>query len=143
MSLTKITCILGKVASPSEGVVVDSTRAHGNSSKWIFDVEHNLFVQTEDSDQPILLTKTEPDLILLDLSFNVQLLDYRSSKPKPPGLLSPHVSPLDAFAAGSRIFFPEPDKLLIKVLFDTEKTKSKPKSFRYRVTVDALHSMYR
>ena len=74
--------------------------------------------------------------------FDVQLLDYRSAKPKPKGLLSPHACPLDAFAAESKIFFPEPDRLRIVVLCGNQTTDL-PSCFRYRVTVDALHSMHR
>jgi hypothetical protein len=141
MSLTKITCILGKVSSPSEGVVVDASKVHGNSSKWIFDVEHTLSPTEQEGESP-------PERLL----FRVQLLDFRSGKPKPKGLLSPHTSPLDFVAAQTCIFFPEPDDLWIAVqvlgvlLVDApgEPVAAPPApSFRYRVTVDSLHSMHR
>ncbi len=151
MSLTKLTCILGKVSSPTAGVVVDVAKIHGNSSKWIFDIEHKLSEADLDKEGPV-----EPVLL------RVQLLDFRSSKPKPKGLLSPHASPLNIFAAQTCIFFPEPDDLVIviqtlgKLLTDAAGVSvaevepvAAPASalptptLRYRVTVDALHSMHR
>jgi hypothetical protein len=72
------------------------------------------------------------------VSFDIQLLDFRHKKPRPNAMLSPHVTPLNAEACLSLIYFPDPD--LLKICVVAKNTVASP---LYRVTVDALHSLNR
>ena len=113
-----ITCRLGRVSSPTEGVKIKGLDSSmGNSNRWILDIE-------------------APG----DSEVELVLLDYRSRKPKPQGLLAPHAVPMNPTGALASVFFPEPDKLVLCVLRGDDKQQEPA---RFRLTVDALHSLMR
>lgn len=112
-------CLLGRVSCPTEGVTVDEKLTHGNSNKWIFEIT----------------APAEPRTV------EVILLDFRSGKPKPRGLLLPHATPLNAAAAQALIFFPEPDRILMQV--EPGATGWPLSPLRFRVVVDGLHTLMR
>lgn len=106
-------CVLGRISSPGNIV---TGKPVANSSRWIFDVDH------EGAD-----------------AFNVEvhLLDFISGRPRPKGICTPSAIPLNVGAAGARIYFPDPDKISISC----EPSAGAP--VRFRVTVDALHTLMR
>ncbi len=109
-------------------MVIDEEEVQGNSTRWIFDVEHKEVPNTGAAVHPIL---DRPVVV----TYDIRLLDFRHKKPRPNAMLSPHVTPLNEAACASRIFFPDPDLLRICV-----HLRGGP---LYRVTVDALHSLNR
>jgi hypothetical protein len=113
-----LNCILGRVSSPTPDVTVAGKPA-GNSSKWIFDVVH-------EGSNPI--------------TFEVRLLEYRSGHPRPASVFSPSAVPLNADAARAFIYFPDPDKLTVVC---EPRSQASAGSVRFRVTVDALHTLMR
>jgi len=108
-------------------VTVDEKLTHGNSNKWIFEIT----------------APAEPRTV------EVILLDFRSGKPKPRGLLLPHATPLNAAAAQALIFFPEPDRILMQVepgatgWFGGPPDERPLSPLRFRVVVDGLHTLMR
>ena len=116
-----ILCILGRIDCKTEGVTVDDKTAIGNSSRWIFDVEAE--------------AKTQ--------SFEFILLDYRSKKPKPQGLMSLNVMQLNEAAARALIFAPMPDKILLTLMVPRAVDPPITGPILFRVTVDGLHTLMR
>lgn len=117
-----IHCVLGKVASASEGVTVvkeDLKDAIGNSNRWIFDI-------------------VAP---YKDWLVELSLLDFRSSRPKPAGILVPKVTPLNAAAAQALIFFPDPDLIRMQIVLPANAPVSL--ELRFRVSVDGMHTLMR
>jgi hypothetical protein len=115
----QIVCKLGRVSSPTKGVVVDDSRTVGNSSKWIFDIEAPAG----------------------SMRFEIQLLDFHKGAPKRFGVLDPRAVAVNEAAALSPIYFPEPDRLVVVVEPTLGDESEEPR--RFRLTVDALHSLMR
>lgn len=111
-------CILGRISSPTPEVTV-AGKPVGNSSKWIFDVVHE-----------------GPDPV----TFEVLLLDFISGRPRPKGIYSPHAAPMNEGAAKAWVWFPDPDKLAIVC---EPRSQASVGPVRFRVTVDALHTLMR
>jgi hypothetical protein len=103
----RVTCRLGKVSSPN-GVAIDASKAGPNSSRWVFDVEHD--------------THREP-------AFELDLLSFRTGRKREAVLLSPTCAPTDAAGAKAHVRFPEPDRLRIEA--------DDVGLARYRITVDS------
>jgi hypothetical protein len=112
-----VTCLLGKISSPSDGVEVDASKAAQNSTRWIFDVTQDTSAQQ---------------------AFDFSLLDNRKKETKHSDLVSIDFTARDAEAAKACLHAPglEGPALTVQAV-DTGKT------IRYRVTVNAIHSLER
>lgn len=109
----QIACLLGRVASPDAEVNGNPTP---NSTKWIFDVEQDTTaVQT----------------------LHFQILDARTGRPKDAALLSFALTALDEKASEARLRVPHPSGP------DLTIEANKVGRIRYRVSVDAVHSLSR
>lgn len=115
--MIKITCIRGVISSEADGIEIDDSLAEGNSSNWIFDVEH-----------PAEST-----------AFSVTLLEFRGRKPKLASRLSPQLTPLNLAAAKALIYFPEPDAPRISV----NVVNGNGSPLKYRISIDVAHSLSR
>jgi len=102
-----VTCRLGKVSSPN-GVTIDASKTAGNSTRWVFDVEHDTHRES---------------------TFELDLLSFRTGKKKDDILLSPTCAPIDIAGAKAHVRFPEPDRLRIEA--------DDVGIARYRITVDS------
>ena len=116
MTAINITCLLGKISSPSDGVEVDVSRAAPNSTRWIFDVVHDTSAQQ---------------------AFDVQLLDNRTKKAKNPAFVSLDFTARDAETTKACLHAPDLNSSITIRTIDIEKT------IKYRVTVNAIHSLER
>jgi hypothetical protein len=115
MAAVRIVCLLGRVASPDEYVeIVNDDSLTPNSSRWMFDVEHD--------------TNAEEN-------FDLQLLSWRSGRPKEEGLVSITITPLCRDAARACVRVPEPDAP--KLTFEADKVGK----IYYRVTLNFVHSL--
>lgn len=103
----KVVCRLGRTSS-SNGVAVDFSKAVRNSSRWVFDVEHD--------------THREP-------AFELDLLNFGTGRKVVGVELSPHCAPTNIEAAKAHIRFPDPNRLCIEA--DDVGVA------RYRITVDS------
>lgn len=116
-----IECVLGRITSKTEGVVIDKESlrlATGNSNRWMFDVV-----------APCKNWEGE-----------LTLLDFRSGKPKPPGSLAPDVIRMNAAAAQALIFFPDPDLIKMAIVVP-EQLIAADQELRFRVSLQAIHSL--
>jgi hypothetical protein len=114
MAAVRILCLLGKVESPDEYVEIESRDTTQNSSRWMFDVEHD--------------TDAEPN-------FDLQLLEWRSGQPKDDGMVSITITPMCRNAALALVRVPEPDAP--KLTFEADKVGT----VTYRVTMNFVHSL--
>jgi hypothetical protein len=112
-----VTCLLGKISSPSNGVEVDVSKAAPNSTRWIFDVAQD--------------TSTQQAL-------DFQLLDNRSGKPKKSGFVSLDFTPRNAEATQARLHAPHINNSSFTIQADNIE-----KTILYRVTINAIHSLER
>ena len=114
MSAVKIVCLLGRVESPDGYVEIESLGTMQNSSRWMFDVEHD--------------TNAEPN-------FDLHLLEWRSGRPKDDGMMSISITPMCRDAARALLRVPEPD--VPKLTFEADKVGR----IYYRVTLNFVHSL--
>lgn len=117
MPAVEVICLLGEVRSPDDGVVVDSSEASSNSSKWIFDV-------TQDAG-----ARKSLKLQLLDKHGNVRQV----------GWFAPSVTPVNAAAAAAGLHVPEPNAPTIEIRCREDAVGE----LEYRVVVDAVHTATR
>jgi len=103
----KVVCRLGRASSPN-GVAIDASKAIHNSSRWVFDVEHD--------------THREP-------AFDLDLLSFRMGKKISGVELSPTCAPMNREAAKANIRFPDLNRLRIEA--------DDVGIARYRITVDS------
>lgn len=106
----KITCCLGRVANKAGVAAVDDHDAEHNSSRWIFDVEHDTHLVQR---------------------YELQLLAFINGRPLDRSFLTVSIAPLNRGAVEARPRVPEPDLPAIE-LDDVGKV------VRYRVTIDAV-----
>lgn len=111
----RIACLLGRVGSPDADV--DFSSAQKNSTRWVFDVEHD--------------TGEMP-------SFVFQLLDTRTGRPKDNALVSLALTPLDGSAVDACLYVMSADLPNLAITADEDAG-----TVRYRVAVDAVHSLMR
>lgn len=115
MVVVRIECLLGRVESPDEYVeIANAENLTPNSSRWMFDVEHDTDVED---------------------AFDLRLLEWRSGRPKEYGLVSISVTPMCRGAASANIRVPEPDAP--KLTFEADKVGK----ILYRVTLNFVHSL--
>lgn len=103
----KVVCRLGRASSPN-GVAIDTSKAVRNSSRWVFDVEHD--------------THREP-------AFELDLLNFGTGRKISGVELSPNCAPTNVEAAKAHIRFPDLNRLRIEA--DDVGVA------RYRITVDS------
>jgi hypothetical protein len=116
----KLQCILGRIAA-IELAPDAKLQGEQNSKRWILDIEHD----------------SKGGLVTLP----VQLLDWRTGKVVPSGLLNPSVTYMSREASMAAVFFPvlEGNKLFVAIDPDPEGTEP----VRIRLTIDALHTLMR
>lgn len=114
MVAVKIECLLGRVESPDEYVEIVADNLTQNSSRWVFDVEHDTDIES---------------------AFDLLLLEWRSRRPKEVGLVSVTITPVCRDAARANIRVPEPDAP--KLTFEADKIGK----IQYRVTLNFVHSL--
>jgi hypothetical protein len=117
VSSIRIQCELGKITSPDEDVEVDDSQAEGNSTRWVFFVEQD----------------TEKRQTL-----RFHLRDFRTGKIKNSMIPSSVPVPMDRNAALANLRTPLPQGSVQIIELDNIKGIA-----RYRVTVDAVHSLMR
>jgi hypothetical protein len=118
---------LGRIL-PVEGVVDSVFVGEQNSKRWIFEVVHE--------GGPV--------------TFEIQLVDWRTSRRIPKGLLQPAPpAPLTREAALATVYFPVCDDGRLGVSIEPEPVPGAPPDvgrngiLRFRFVVDAVHSLMR
>jgi hypothetical protein len=114
-----IQCLLGRIAPVAEvpNAVLVGER---NATKWIFEITH-------EEEDPIAAT------------FSLRLVDWRTGKPIPKGILQPTMLPRNHSAAQATVYFPSCEDGLVGVSIEyTPKANAK-----FRLAVDAVHSLMR
>lgn len=116
----KLRCILGRIAAV-ELVPDAKLKGEQNSKRWILDIEHD----------------SKGGLATLP----IELLDWRTGRVVPSGLLNPSVTYMSREASMAAVFFPvlEGSKLFVAIDPDPEGTEP----IRIRLTIDAVHSLMR
>jgi len=109
-----IACLLGRVASPDAEV---NGSPAPNSTKWIFDVEQDTTAAQ---------------------TLHFQILDARTGKPKDSPLLSFAITPLNESASGASLHISQPTGPDLAV-----KAKKVDSPIKYRIAIDAVHSLSR
>jgi hypothetical protein len=113
----RIQCELGKITSPDDDVEVDTSRAEGNSTRWVFFVEQD--------------TRKRQQL-------RFYLRDFRTGRIRNNMIPSPVPVPMDRNAALAHLRAPLPQGSVQIIELDDVGGVA-----RYRVTVDAVHSLMR
>lgn len=117
MPSVRIQCELGRITSPDEDVEVDDSRAEGNSTRWVFFVEQNTRLRQ---------------------TLHFHLRDFRTGKIRNGMIPSPTPVPMDRNGALANIRVPLPEGAVQIIELDNIGGVA-----RYRVTVDAVHSLMR
>jgi len=114
-----IQCLLGRIL-PVEGVPNATLLGVRNSTKWLFEITHD-----------------EEDLS--EMTVQLRLIDWRTGKPIPKGMLTPVILPRTKEAAQACVYFPSCEDGVVAVSIE-----SIPKGVaKFRLAVDAVHSLMR